>query len=188
MPTEEEVDAVIEKLRREQEPRGYHLNPDEEDLRVIIEGYLVNQERFGYPACPCRLGSGNRDEDLDIICPCDYRDDDVAEHGACYCSLYVDEDIAGGRKEPAPVPERRPPEEERKKAAASGSGGAAAGGSGTGGGGTPVPTVAPGGFAFTSNVWRCPVCGYLCAKDQPPPKCPICGVSRDRFELFIKAA
>ena len=40
---------------------------------------------------------------------------------------------------------------------------------------------------LSTNVWRCPVCGYLCAKDQPPPKCPICGVSKERFELFIKA-
>jgi rubrerythrin len=34
-------------------------------------------------------------------------------------------------------------------------------------------------------VWRCRVCGYLCARDEPPEVCPICKASRDRFERFM---
>jgi rubrerythrin len=34
------------------------------------------------------------------------------------------------------------------------------------------------------RVWRCKVCGYLCARTGPPEVCPICKVSRDRFEPF----
>jgi rubrerythrin len=34
-------------------------------------------------------------------------------------------------------------------------------------------------------VWRCRVCGYLCARDEPPEVCPICKVKKDRFERFI---
>jgi len=33
-------------------------------------------------------------------------------------------------------------------------------------------------------VWRCKVCGYLCARGTPPEKCPVCKASRDRFEPF----
>jgi rubrerythrin len=33
-------------------------------------------------------------------------------------------------------------------------------------------------------VWRCVVCGYLCARELPPPICPICKAKKDRFELF----
>jgi ferredoxin-thioredoxin reductase catalytic chain len=43
------------------------------------------------------------------------------------------------------------------------------------------------GHRFTRSgipVWRCKVCGYLCARPQPPLKCPICKVDRDRFERF----
>ncbi|MEM3551946.1 MAG: ferredoxin-thioredoxin reductase catalytic domain-containing protein [Candidatus Bathyarchaeia archaeon] len=40
-------------------------------------------------SCPCRLASGILELDRDIICPCDYRDLDVAEFGACYRGLYV---------------------------------------------------------------------------------------------------
>ena len=34
-------------------------------------------------------------------------------------------------------------------------------------------------------VWRCKVCGYLCAREQPPEVCPICKVKKDRFERFL---
>jgi len=33
-------------------------------------------------------------------------------------------------------------------------------------------------------VWRCRVCGYLCAREQPPEVCPICKAKRERFERF----
>ena len=34
------------------------------------------------------------------------------------------------------------------------------------------------------RVWRCRVCGYLCARKNPPETCPICKVGKDRFETF----
>ena len=34
------------------------------------------------------------------------------------------------------------------------------------------------------KVWRCTVCGYLCARTGPPETCPVCKVSRERFEQF----
>lgn len=34
-------------------------------------------------------------------------------------------------------------------------------------------------------VWRCKVCGYLCARDEPPELCPICKASKERFERFM---
>ena len=57
--------------------RGYYLNPDESFLKDLIEGLKKNEERYGYPSCPCRLASGVFEFDRDIICPCDYRDPDV---------------------------------------------------------------------------------------------------------------
>ena len=112
------------------------------------------------------MPTGNYEEDKDIICPCDYRDDDIIEFGSCYCSLYVNDDIASGAKEPKPIPERRGTEPKKVK--------------------DDEKITGEIAMGVNTNVWRCPVCGYLCAKDQPPPKCPICGVERERFELFIK--
>jgi ferredoxin-thioredoxin reductase catalytic chain len=37
---------------------------------------------------------------------------------------------------------------------------------------------------LSKPVWRCKVCGYLCARDEPPDLCPICKVKKERFERF----
>ncbi|MFQ3675710.1 MAG: rubredoxin-like domain-containing protein, partial [Endomicrobiia bacterium] len=34
-------------------------------------------------------------------------------------------------------------------------------------------------------IWRCKVCGYLCARESPPEVCPICKAKKERFEKFI---
>jgi ferredoxin-thioredoxin reductase catalytic chain len=82
--TPEEVDRLYEKLKKEAEAGGYHLNPDVEMTRALVKGLLTNEKRYGFQACPCRLASGRKEEDLDIVCPCDYRDADVVEFDACY--------------------------------------------------------------------------------------------------------
>lgn len=155
-----EVLDLYERLRQEAEASGYYLNPDLDLVLDLVEGLLINLKRYGYMACPCRLASGIREKDLDIICPCDYRDADLEEYGACYCGLYVSEEVARGKKKAQPVPERR---------------------------GAPLPKVEAGASVFSGKnipVWRCKVCGYLCARPSPPLKCPICKADKDRFERF----
>ena len=78
-------------------------------LQMFLEGLKTNEERYGYPVCPCRLGTGKLDLDRDIICPCDYRDPDVVQYGACYCRLYVNKAVYESQNLPE-VPERRPQE------------------------------------------------------------------------------
>lgn len=43
---------------------------------------------------------------------------------------------------------------------------------------------AKAGSVRTMPVWRCKVCGYLCARERPPNVCPICKADQDRFEEF----
>jgi ferredoxin-thioredoxin reductase catalytic subunit len=82
--TEKEVDSLYERLKNEAESGGYHLNPDVELTKELVKGIVINDKRYGYFACPCRLASGNKSEDLDIICPCDYRDPDLTDYGTCF--------------------------------------------------------------------------------------------------------
>jgi len=103
------VADLVERFASAARKKGYNLNPDRDLTIRLITSLTVNQDRYGYWACPCRLASGKRDEDRDIICPCIYRDPDIEEYGSCYCALYVSDEIAGGQKKPGPVPERRPP-------------------------------------------------------------------------------
>ncbi len=82
--SQSEVDRLYVRLKKEAEDFGYHLNPDVEFTKDLVRGILVNEKRYGYWNCPCRLASGARAEDLDIICPCDYRDPDLTEYGTCF--------------------------------------------------------------------------------------------------------
>lgn len=113
--SEEKIDKIYKRLNNYAEKNGNHLNPDTEFTKELIKGLLINQDRYGYWACPCRIASGKREEDKDIICPCIYRDPDVKEYGACYCALYVSQEIKDGKKQAEPIPERRPTKEEREK-------------------------------------------------------------------------
>ncbi len=106
----EKVDALYETLKRWATSTGYNLNPDEEFTRELVEGLLVNRQRYGYQACPCRLAVGDKPQDKDIICPCDYRDPELEEWGACYCALYVSDEVLRGEREVQPIPDIRPPD------------------------------------------------------------------------------
>jgi len=106
--TEEKVDELYKRLDKFAKSNGYHLNPDIEFTKDLVRSLLINQERYGYWACPCRLASGKREEDEDIICPCVYRDPDLKEYGSCFCALYVSKEIKDGRKQVGSIPDRRP--------------------------------------------------------------------------------
>jgi ferredoxin-thioredoxin reductase catalytic subunit len=96
---------------------GYHLNPDEEMTIALIDGLVVNNERYKDEVCPCRLFRGTLEDNLDIVCPCYYRDDDLAEYGACFCGLYVTQEVIDSGGPEAQVPERRLSLKERQKKA-----------------------------------------------------------------------
>jgi len=158
-----DIDLYYERLLMESEKSGYRLNPDTGFVKALITGLFTNRQRYGHPACPCRLASGRKEDDLDIICPCDYRDADLREYGSCFCALYVSEAVLKGDARLESIPERRfeqvsPAHNE-----------------------TPVREMARPPLP----VWRCRVCGYLCAREEPPGACPICKAAQERFERFL---
>jgi ferredoxin-thioredoxin reductase catalytic subunit len=159
--SEENIKITYENLKREIESAGYNLNPDAVLTRGLIHGLLVNEKRYGYRACPCRLASGKKNEDIDIICPCDYRDSDLSKYGTCFCALFVSQAIIKGEKKVKPIPESRPSLDKRKK------------------------FKSEKNPSLSKPVWRCRVCGYLCGREEPPEICPICKAKKERFEKFI---
>ena len=164
-PEPNQIEELFNKLSAYNK-RGYFLNHDQSFTEDLIKSLLVNEARYGYQACPCRLASGVKKEDLDIICPCDYRDADVAEFGACFCGLYVSKKVLENKLAVKPILERRPNKELRNK----------------------LKNMAEENKRLPEKlsypVWRCQVCGYICARDQAPDVCPICGVGQERFEKF----
>ncbi len=160
-----ELEKFYNKVKKEAQESGYNLNPDEKFTKYLLNNILLNKERYSYGACPCRLSTGVKEEDIDIICPCDYRDPDLNDYDACYCGLYVSGDILEGKKELTSIPERRPAPDER------------------------IHSKNDSNFDTSSSlefpVFRCSVCGYLCAREAPPEICPICKVDKERFKRFI---
>ncbi len=165
------IDDVKRRAERDAKSRGIHLTPDEKLLQTLLEGLKTNEERYGYPSCPCRMASGDFETDRDIICPCDYRDPDVAEYGCCYCSLYVDYEIHEGRKQARAIPERRPYDKqmatldmvERK-----------------------TEEEATEEMEKSSRrLLYCKQCGYMVFREDPPYVCPICQAKREMFEEIV---
>ena len=101
---------LYDMMKKVQEAKGYFFNTDRERVFELLESLILNKQRYGYMGCPCRLLSGSRDQDRDIICPCVYSAPDIAEYGSCYCNLYVSKEWNEGKLPRDYVPERRPPE------------------------------------------------------------------------------
>ncbi len=160
-----EVDRYYERLIREASASGYHINPDVEFAKALIEGILGQHEPVRVRVMPLQTRHRRPQRGYGHHLPCDYRDADVEEHGACYCALYVSEAVSNGKRKASSIPEGRPPTEKRTAGKAKET--------------APIP----GNLAYP--VWRCKVCGYLCAREEPPGACPICKAAKDRFERFL---
>lgn len=165
-------EEMLEFAEKDAEENGYYVCPDEDLLDDLLEGLVKNKERYGYASCLCRQASGIKRYDVDIICPCEYRDADVNEHGMCYCGLFVSRELKDDPSKMGTIPERRPPEiieaglevrEEDNKI-------------------TEEESIETD--KEDVKVWRCSVCGYLAARENPPPVCPICKAKSERFEEF----
>jgi ferredoxin-thioredoxin reductase catalytic chain len=179
---------TLEQVRRRAEADaktyGYYLTPQPDLLQGFLEGLKTNEDRYGYPLCPCRLASGIFEYDRDIICPCDYRDPDVAQFGACYCRLYVNKEVYDSKNLPD-VPERRPmekqerayghpataskmekPEEGQEKSSASTS---------------ASPQATKPQSTVKKKLWYCKQCGYVVYREDPPYVCPICKAKKEMF-------
>jgi ferredoxin-thioredoxin reductase catalytic chain len=146
---------------------------------MFLEGLKANEDRYGYPSCPCRLATGNLDIDRDIICPCDYRDPDVAEYGACYCRLYVNKAVFESQNLPE-VPERRPAEKmERAYGVQVTAPKASTSQTQTAPEKPPAqPQAKP---EVKKKLWYCKQCGYVVYREDPPYICPICKAKREMF-------
>jgi ferredoxin-thioredoxin reductase catalytic subunit len=169
------TEQVRKRAEADAKTYGYYLTPQPDLLQMFIEGLKTNEDRYGYASCPCRLATGNFEIDRDIICPCDYRDPDVAQYGACYCRLYVNKAVFESQNLPE-VPERRPIEKQERAYGASAAKQ------------TPAQekTEAPGApqpqkTEVKKKLWYCKQCGYVVYREDPPYVCPICKAKREFF-------
>ena len=171
------IDQVRKRAEADAKTYGYYLTPQEDLRQMFFEGLKTNEERYDYPLCPCRLSSGNFEFDRDIICPCDYRDPDVAQYGACYCRLYVNKQVFESQNLPE-VPERRPIEKQQRAYGTQAAPKVQQVTPGTTMEKPPAPTkTAP----VKKKLWYCKQCGYVVFREDPPYVCPICKAKKEMF-------
>jgi len=89
----EEITKSLKDFVLRQEDKSFALNSDNEKVKRLIKGLAFNEEKYGLKFCPCRLTTGNKEEDLKLICPCNFKIQKTwAEKGECWCSLFVKAD------------------------------------------------------------------------------------------------
>jgi len=173
-----DIDEARRRAERDATRNRMYLCPDPKMLEDLLEGLVENEERYGYPSCPCRMATGELEKDIDIICPCYYRDPDVEEYGQCYCSLYVSKAVKEGEEPIRSIPERRPIEKqvaslgieeeykEEKRV-------------------SPEDALRHDIQTTDRRMLYCKQCGYMIYRDDPPYRCPICQAKQEMFAEVV---
>ncbi len=92
--TEVEFDKekFLGSIERFTENNEFQVNPDKEKVKMLLDGVFNNEQNHGLKYCPCRLITKDIEEDLKLVCPCNflihetYKD---KEDGECWCGLFV---------------------------------------------------------------------------------------------------
>ncbi len=59
----------IEKFTENNE---FQVNPDTEKVKMLLDGVFNNEQNHGLKYCPCRLITKDFEEDLKLVCPCNF--------------------------------------------------------------------------------------------------------------------
>jgi ferredoxin-thioredoxin reductase catalytic subunit len=88
MVLDKEGQELRKKLQEYADKSEFKLNPNEKVLEGIINALLRNKKFKGDIYCPCRVVTGNKEEDKKIVCPCIYHKDEIKSMGHCKCMLF----------------------------------------------------------------------------------------------------
>lgn len=80
---------LLKKTEKYAKEQGFKMNSDKKVVDFVIKGLLKNKKEKGELYCPCRRVSGNKEEDMKIICPCIFHLTEIKENGECHCGLFV---------------------------------------------------------------------------------------------------
>lgn len=87
--TPDEFRAAMERFAAANE---FRLNPDGGRVDLLLKGIFENEGKYGLKFCPCRVRTKNWDEDLRIVCPCNFTIHETykgIKDGECWCGLFV---------------------------------------------------------------------------------------------------
>ena len=82
--------AAIEKFAKKNE---FKINPDTQKVNMLLEGLFNNEKNYGLKYCPCRLITKDFEQDLKLVCPCNFLiHETYQQNGECWCGLFVRRD------------------------------------------------------------------------------------------------
>lgn len=85
----EDFRAAIERFTVGNE---FQVNPDADKVGLLLKGIFENEKNHGLKFCPCRLRTKDWEEDLKLICPCNFPIHETykgVKDGECWCGLFV---------------------------------------------------------------------------------------------------
>jgi len=85
----DEFRAAIERFASGHE---FRVNPDRARVDLLLKGIFENERKYGLKFCPCRVRTKDWDEDLRIVCPCNFTIHETykgIQDGECWCGLFV---------------------------------------------------------------------------------------------------
>jgi len=91
-------DKFLKAIESFAEKNEFQVNPDQEKVNLLIEGIHNNEKNHGLKYCPCRMITKDFNEDLKLVCPCNflihetYKD---KKEGECWCGLFVKKEVKG---------------------------------------------------------------------------------------------
>lgn len=78
---------------------GYKFTPNEEMVEFLLDQEVKLEQQHGSPFCPCQCISGNREEDMKIVCPCiPFHRKHFDAMKQCWCGLFVHKDVTDPSK------------------------------------------------------------------------------------------
>lgn len=85
-------EKFLEAIEKFTEKNEFEVNPDKEKLKMLLDGVFNNEQNHGLKYCPCRLITKDFEEDLKLVCPCNFLIHETyrgKEDGECWCGLFV---------------------------------------------------------------------------------------------------
>ena len=84
-----DIENLRKKMQEYAKSAGIKLNPDKKTLDCVLTGLLKRKEKFNALYCPCRVVTGDKKKDKEIICPCIFHRGEIELQGHCKCGLFV---------------------------------------------------------------------------------------------------
>lgn len=87
--TDFDKDKFLGAIGKFTENNEFQVNPDREKVNLLLEGIFNNEKNHGLKYCPCRLITKDFEEDLKLVCPCNFLiHSTYKEKGECWCGLF----------------------------------------------------------------------------------------------------